>query len=110
MSSGIGGISMPIPSASASAPVRTQSTPSAAAAFVVSMFLIRAWRVRRHDHHAVALARQRDVVDVAAAPGEEALVLDAADRLADAEFVQGSVHVLKTHSRCAHWRSLRPSL
>ena len=33
---------MPIPSASASLPVRTQSTPSAAAAFEVSMLLIRA--------------------------------------------------------------------
>ena len=49
-------------------------------------------RMRRHHHDAVALARQGDVVDIAAAPGDEALVLDPADRLADAELVDGHIH------------------
>ena len=83
---------MPMPSAAASLPVSTQSTPSAAAAFVVSMLADPRMRMRRHHHYAVALARQRDVIDKAAAPGDEALVLDPADRLADAEFVDGHIH------------------
>ena len=48
--------------------------------------------MRRHHHDAVALPRQSDVVDITAEAGDEALVLDPADRLADAEFVNGCVH------------------
>ena len=48
--------------------------------------------VRRHDEHAVALARQVDVVDIAAAAGDEARVLDPRDGLPDAELVQPDVH------------------
>jgi hypothetical protein len=54
-------------------------------------------RVRRHHHHAVALPRQRNVVDKAAAPSDEPLVLDAADRLTDTEFVHGYVHHCAFH-------------
>ena len=93
MSSGIGCISVPIPSAAASLPVSTQSTPSAAAAFDGVDALDARMGVRRHHHDAVALARQGDIVDIAAAPGDEALVLDPADRLADAELVDGCVHL-----------------
>jgi hypothetical protein len=47
-------------------------------------------RVRRQQHHAVRLARELHVVDVARTAGEEALVLDPADRLSDSE----TVHLL----------------
>ena len=47
-------------------------------------------RVRRQDRHAVALARQIDVADVAPAAGEEALVLDPPDGLPDAELVHSA--------------------
>jgi hypothetical protein len=40
--------------------------------------------VRRHDHGAVEHARQLDIVDVARAAGEEALVFNAPDGLTDA--------------------------
>src|SRR5690606_15884582 len=49
-------------------------------------------RMRRHHHHAVALPRQRDVIDIAAASRDEALVLDPAHRLADAELVDRRIH------------------
>jgi hypothetical protein len=42
--------------------------------------------VRRQHVAGVRHARQRDVVDVAALPGQEALVLDAPHRLSDPEF------------------------
>jgi hypothetical protein len=43
-------------------------------------------RMRRHHQHAVALARQIEIVDIAAAAGDEAGVFDPGDRLTDAEF------------------------
>ena len=43
--------------------------------------------MRRHHHHAVALMRQVDVVDIAAAAGDEARVLDPGHGLTDAELV-----------------------
>ncbi len=46
-------------------------------------------RVRRHDHHAVALMRQVEVVDIAAATGDEARILDPRYGLTDAEFLHG---------------------
>jgi hypothetical protein len=45
--------------------------------------------MRRVHHRRVALMRQVDVVDVAGAAGDEALVLDAAHRLPDSEFEHG---------------------
>jgi hypothetical protein len=45
-------------------------------------------RMRRQHRHALALPRQRKVGDELAGPGGEALVLDAADGLADAEFAR----------------------
>ena len=46
--------------------------------------------VRRHDHDAVALMRQVEVVDIAAAAGDEARILDPRHGLADAEFLHAS--------------------
>jgi hypothetical protein len=46
--------------------------------------------VRRHHHRAVQHAWKLDVVDVARAAGEEALVFDASDRLTDAVSVHRS--------------------
>src|SRR6266700_6063096 len=42
-------------------------------------------RMRRAQHHRMGLARPDDVVEVMAAPGQKAPVLDAANRLTDAE-------------------------
>src|SRR5262249_16848850 len=42
--------------------------------------------VRRHHHHAVALLRHLDIVDITAAAGDEAGVLEPGNRLADTEF------------------------
>ena len=42
--------------------------------------------VRRHHQHAVALQRHVDIVDIAAAAGDEAGVLEPGNRLADTEF------------------------
>src|ERR671930_1600240 len=58
-------------------------------------------RVRRHHHRAVQHARQLDVVDVARAAGEEALVLDAADRLADTVSVHRSLAARRAPSAIA---------
>jgi hypothetical protein len=44
-------------------------------------------RVRRHDNDAVTLARQLDVVDEAAAPGDEAGILQPRHGLTNAEFI-----------------------
>ncbi len=44
-------------------------------------------RMRRHDNGRVALVRQLDVVDIAAAAGDEARVLDPGHGLTDAELV-----------------------
>jgi hypothetical protein len=44
--------------------------------------------VRRHDQNAVALERHVDVVDIAAAAGDEAGILEPGNRLADTEFSQ----------------------
>ena len=41
--------------------------------------------VRRAQHHRVRLARPDDVVEVVAPPGQKAPILDATDRLTDAE-------------------------
>ena len=43
--------------------------------------------VRRHHHDAVALVRQIDIVDIAAAPGDETGILDPRHGLTDAELV-----------------------
>ena len=43
--------------------------------------------MRRHDHGAVALLRQVEVVDVTAAAGDEAGILDPGHGLTDAELV-----------------------
>ena len=42
--------------------------------------------VRRHHQHAVALQRHVDVVDIAAAAGDEAGILEPGNRLTDTEF------------------------
>ena len=44
-------------------------------------------RMRRAQHDRMGLPRPDDVVEIAAAPGQEAAVLDPADRLADAELL-----------------------
>ena len=82
----------PILSAAASAPVSTQTTPGAAFAALTSTRLITRMRVRRQHRNAVALPRQarcrrHNWPDA----GGEALILDAADRLSDAEFAHGGV-------------------
>jgi hypothetical protein len=41
--------------------------------------------VRRAQHHGVRLARPDDVVEVMAAPGQKAPILDASDGLTNAE-------------------------
>ena len=61
--------------------------------------------VRRHDHDAVALLRQVDIVDIAAAAGDEAGILDPRHGLADAEF--GHALFLLDQARQTHG-SLRP--
>src|SRR5207253_5126755 len=58
-------------------------------------------RMRRHHHRAVQHVRQLDVVDVARAAGEEALVLDAPDRLADAVSVHRSLAASRAPSAIA---------
>jgi hypothetical protein len=45
--------------------------------------------MRRVDNHAMSLARHDNVVHEASAAGDEASILDAPDRLADAELVHG---------------------
>jgi hypothetical protein len=42
--------------------------------------------MRRHDHHAIALLRQADVVDIAASAGDETGILEPRNRLANTEF------------------------
>ena len=71
--------------AATSAPVSTSSTPGAALAFDDVDLLDARMRMRGQQHHAVAHAGQRDVVDIAPRPGEEPLVLDAPHRLPDSE-------------------------
>ena len=44
-------------------------------------------RVRRHHHNAVGLEGQVDIVDIAAAPGDEARILQPAYRLTNAKFL-----------------------
>jgi hypothetical protein len=44
------------------------------------------------------LARQSDIVNIAAMPGDEALVLDAADGLANTEFIHGVTSMLDNWS------------
>ena len=48
-------------------------------------------RVGRAQHHRMRLPRPDDVVEVAAAPGQEAPVLDATNRLTDAELRHGGL-------------------
>ena len=72
------------PSASQSRPVSTAITPGTASAAVLSIERITRMRVRRAHHHRVGLARQAHVVGVAASAGDEAQVLLAPHRLADA--------------------------
>jgi hypothetical protein len=44
-------------------------------------------RVRRAQHESVRLAGTSDVVDISAVTGNEAPILDPADRLTDAELL-----------------------
>ena len=76
----------PTLSVTASAPVSTHSTPGAAFARVDIDALDHRMRVRRQHRDAVALPRQRDIGDELTGAGGEALILDAADGLSDAEF------------------------
>ena len=72
------------PSAAASSPVSTATTPGVARAAAVSMRPDARVRVRRAHEARVGLAGQVDVVAVAAAAHEQARVVHAEDRLADA--------------------------
>ena len=47
-------------------------------------------RMRRAQHEGMRLTRPVDVIDVAAMTGDEPPVLDAADRLTDAELLHGA--------------------
>ena len=92
--------------------VITATTPGTAAAFVVSIFLTRAWRVRRAVEFAVEHAGQLDVVDVIALALGEADVLDALALTAHAfeffgAFGGGGGHVV--HS-AASWNGTPLSL
>src|SRR5580704_14970266 len=62
--------------------------------------------MRRHHHYAVALVRQVDVVDIAAAAGDEARVLDPGHRLTDAELVHAFLQFVVRHPEVA---AKRPS-
>ena len=86
MSSGMTGEKLPSLSASTSAPVSTATTPSARLGLGGVDALDPRVRVRRHDHHAVTLLRQVDIVDIAAAAGDEAGILKTGHRLANTEF------------------------
>jgi hypothetical protein len=48
--------------------------------------------VRRHHQNGVGLLREVDVVDIAAAAGEETLILHPADRLPYTKFADDCVH------------------
>jgi hypothetical protein len=48
--------------------------------------------VRRHHQHAERLLWEIDVVDITAAAGEKALILDPADRLPYTKFADDCVH------------------
>ena len=50
--------------------------------------------MRRHDDDAIGLLRKIDVVDIAAASGDEALILDPPHRLTDAELARLYVHFI----------------
>jgi len=47
-------------------------------------------RMRRAQHEGVSLTRAADVVEVGAATGDKAPILDAADWLTDAELLHGT--------------------
>src|SRR3989304_2593427 len=90
MSSGMKSGGMPPRlSARASAAGSTHSTPGAAPAARTPMSRVRAGGrgQGRRDDRAGPLVRELEVVDVAPAPGQEPLVLDAPHRLADSELV-----------------------
>jgi hypothetical protein len=68
-------------------------------------------RVRRHDDRAVQHVRQLQVVDVARAAGEEALVLDAAHGLANSITVhRGGFHLLRFQGEHVGPIDVRPIL
>ena len=67
-----------------SSPVTTATTPSSAAAADVSMLVDARVRDRRTQDRHVQHARQRDVVEEVALALDEAVVLVAADAVADA--------------------------
>ncbi len=83
-------------SAAMSAPVKTATTPGDAIAAAASIRADAGMGVRRAHQHAVQGAGQLDVGDEAAAAGEEAAILDAAQRRADALVVSpacaGGIH------------------
>jgi hypothetical protein len=49
--------------------------------------------MRRHDHDAAALLRQFEVVDIAAAAGDESRIFDPRDGLTDTEFVHAELPI-----------------
>ena len=57
-------------------------------------------RMRRAQHKGVGLAGQRQIVDVTAAASQKTPVLDAADRLANAELVHGDATSNTGHIGC----------
>ena len=85
----------PILSVKASAPVSTQRTPGAAFAAVDVDALDRRMRVRRKHRYAITLPGKREVADILAGAGCEALILDPADGLSDAELRHVSFHKAK---------------
>jgi hypothetical protein len=55
--------------------------------------------MRRHDHDAIALLRQVEVIDIAAAAGDESRIFDPGDGLADTELVQAELLIVIVSGR-----------
>ena len=89
----------PSPSAAASSPVRTHSTPGMARASAVSMPSDPRMSMGRQDERAPRHARQHDVADIAPLAGEEAVVLDPPHALSDAAFRHARGHSMQTAER-----------
>src|SRR5579863_2928635 len=63
-------------------------------------------RVGRAQHHRMDLARPNDVVEVMPAPGQEAPILDATNRLTDAELCHDDLRTrLAPHHRAPRYRN-----
>ena len=78
----------PVVGRARSAPVQTPSTPGIALAAVVSMPLDDAVGVAGADDPGIGLPRQAEIVGVLALAADQRVVFLAADRLADAVFLQ----------------------